>query len=86
MLRNLLGSSFDETRSIRESMPYLDLVLAIDPTAAAERLTRAQMRQRLGEKAGAREDVNWLIENFPEDGPPELMQQLDRWMQSLREE
>jgi hypothetical protein len=44
------------------------------------------MRQRLGEKAGAREDVNWLIENFPENGPPELIQQLDRWMQSLREE
>ncbi|WP_395718200.1 trypsin-like peptidase domain-containing protein [Prosthecobacter sp.] len=86
MLRNLLGSSFDETRSVRESLPYLDLVLAIDPKAAVERLTRAQMRQRLGEKAGAREDVSWLIENFPEDGPPELMQQLDRWMQSLRQE
>ncbi len=85
MLRNLLGSAFDETRSIRESLPYLDLVLAIDPKAAAERLTRAQMRQRLGEKSAASEDVNWLIENFPEDGPPELIQQLDRWMQSLRE-
>jgi regulator of sirC expression with transglutaminase-like and TPR domain len=86
MLRNLLGTSFDETRSVRESLPYLDLVLAIDPKAAVERLTRAQMRQRLGEKAGAREDVSWLIENFPEDGPPELMQQLDRWMQTLRQE
>lgn len=85
MLRNLLGSTFDETRSIRESLPYLDLVLALDPKSAAERLTRAQMRQRLGEKAAARDDVNWLIDNFPEDGPPELMQQLDRWMQSLRE-
>lgn len=85
MLRNLLGSAFDETRSIRESLPYLDLVLAIDPKAAAERLTRAQLRQRLGEKSAAGEDVNWLIENFPEDGPPELIQQLDRWMQSLRE-
>jgi len=85
MLRNLLGSAFDETRSIRESLPYLDLVLAIDPKAAAERLTRAQMRQRLGEKAAASEDVNWLIENFPEDGPPELIQQLDSWMQSLRD-
>jgi hypothetical protein len=30
--------------------------------------------------------VNWLIENFPENGPPELIQQLDRWLQSLREE
>lgn len=86
MLRNLLGSGFEETRAIRESLPYLDLVLAIDPKAAMERLTRAQLRQRVGEKAGAREDVNWLIENFPEDGPPEMVQQLDRWMQSLREE
>lgn len=85
MLRNLLGSAFDETRSIRDSLPYLDLVLAIDPKSAAERLTRAQMRQRLGEKAAARDDVSWLIDNFPEDGPPELMQQLDLWMQSLRE-
>lgn len=86
MLRNLLGSSFSETRSVRESLPYLDLVLAIDPGAAAERLTRAQLRQRLGEKAAAREDVGWLIENFPDDGPSELIQQLDQWMQSLRDE
>jgi regulator of sirC expression with transglutaminase-like and TPR domain len=86
MLRNLLGNAFDETRSIRESLPYLDLVLEIDPKAAAERLTRARLRQRLGEKAAAREDVSWLIQNFPDDGPPELIQQLDRWMQTLREE
>ncbi len=83
MLRNLMGAAFDDTRSVRESLPYLNLVLAIDPKSAAERLTRAQMRQRIGEKTGAREDISWLIENFPEDGPPELMQQLDRWMQSL---
>ncbi len=86
MLRNLLGVLFDEARPPRESLPYLDLVLAIDPKAATERLTRAQLRQRLGEKAAAREDVGWLIQNFPEDGPPELIQQLDRWMQSLKEE
>lgn len=85
MLRNLMSTVFDDSRSLRDSLPYLNLVLAIDPQAAAERLTRAQMRQRLGEKAGAREDVGWLIQNFPEDGPPELMQQLDRWMQTLRE-
>lgn len=92
MLRNLLGSSFNENSArrseaaaLRESLPYLDLVLAIDPKAAVERLTRAQLRQRIGEKAAAREDVSWLIDNFPENGPPELIQQLDQWMQSLRE-
>ncbi|MFN0078794.1 MAG: trypsin-like peptidase domain-containing protein [Prosthecobacter sp.] len=84
MLRNLMGAAVDDTRSVRESLPYLNLVLAIDPTSAAERLTRAQMRQRLGEKAGAREDIRWLIDNFPNDGPPELIQQLDVWLQSLR--
>ncbi|WP_395751792.1 trypsin-like peptidase domain-containing protein [Prosthecobacter sp.] len=85
MLRNLMSSVFDNNHSLRESLPYLNLFLAIDPKAAPERLTRAQMRQRFGEKAGAREDVSWLIENFPEGGPPEVMQQLDVWMQSLRE-
>jgi len=86
MLRNLMGAAFDASRSLGETLPYMNLLLAIDPEAATERLTRAQMRERLGEKSGAREDVSWLIENFPADGPPELMQQLDRWMQSLREE
>ena len=85
MLRNLMSSAFEDSHSFRESLPYLNLLLAIDPQAAPERLTRAQLRQGLGEKSGAREDVSWLIKNFPEDGPPELMQQLDRWMQSLRE-
>lgn len=86
MLRNLIGPVFDVARSPSEPLPYLDLLLAIDPKAAAERFTRARARQQLGEKAGAREDVEWLIKNFPEDGPPELMQQLERWRQSLREE
>ncbi|WP_395736718.1 transglutaminase family protein [Prosthecobacter sp.] len=85
MLRNLMSSVFDNSRSLRESLPYLNLFLAIDPKAAPERLTRAQIRQRFGEKAGAREDVNWLIDNFPEGGPPELMQQLDVWMRALQE-
>lgn len=86
MLRNLIGPVFDERPSPGEPLPYLDLLLAIDPKAAAERFTRARARQKMGEKAGAREDVEWLIKNFPEDGPPELMQQLERWMQSLKEE
>lgn len=85
MLRNLMSSVFEDSRSLRESLPYLNLFLAIDPQAAPERLTRAQLRQRLGEKAGAREDVSWLIDNFPEDGPAPLMEQLDQWMKALRE-
>jgi len=85
MLRNLLRIALDEESSAKDSLPYLDLTVAIDPDASVERLTRAQMRQRLGDKAAAREDVQWLIEHFPESGPEEFRAKLDEWMQSLRD-
>lgn len=85
MLRNLLGSALDEENSVKDSLPYLDLTVAIDPEASMERITRAQMRQRLGQKAAAREDVQWLIEHFPETAPDELRAKLDEWLQSLRD-
>ena len=49
-----------------------------------ERLTRAQMNQRIGDKASALSDVQWLIEHFPESGPENMRGMLDEWMQSLR--
>lgn len=85
MLRNLLGAALDEENSVKDSLPYLDLTVAIDPDASMERVTRAQMRQRLGQRAAAREDVQWLIEHFPESAPEELRAKLDEWMQSLRD-
>jgi regulator of sirC expression with transglutaminase-like and TPR domain len=67
-------------------LPYLDLVVAVEPESSVERLTRAQMNQRLGDKAAARADVQWIIEHFPESGPDELRAQLDQWMQALRQD
>jgi S1-C subfamily serine protease/regulator of sirC expression with transglutaminase-like and TPR domain len=86
MLRNLMSSTMDQESAAKETLPYLDLVVAVEPESSVERLTRAQMNQRLGDKASARVDVQWLIEHFPESGPDEMRVQLDRWMQSLREE
>ncbi|MES2598938.1 MAG: trypsin-like peptidase domain-containing protein [Verrucomicrobiota bacterium] len=85
MLRNLLGAALDEEDAVKDTLPYLDLTVAIDPEASVERITRAQMRQRLGQKAAAREDVQWLIEHFPDSGPEEFRAKLDEWMQSLRD-
>lgn len=85
MLRNLMGMALDEENSAKDTLPYLDLTVAIDPEASVERITRAQMNQRLGEKAAAREDVQWLIEHFPDTGPEEFRAKLDEWMQSLRD-
>ncbi len=84
MLRNLLGGALDDESSVKESLPYLDLLLSIDPQAAVERLTRARMNQRLGHKDAAARDVEWLMENFPQDGPDQLRLQLEQWLDALR--
>ncbi len=86
MLRNLLSSTMDQETAVKETLPYLDLVVAVEPESSVERLTRAQMNQRLGDKAAARADVQWIIEHFPESGPDELRAQLDQWMQALRQD
>ena len=84
MLRNLLNGTLDEETGVKEALPYLNLLLAVDPASAVERITRARMNERLGRRAEAVQDVLWLTENFPEDGPEELRQQLDGWLKSLR--
>jgi regulator of sirC expression with transglutaminase-like and TPR domain len=85
MLRNLLSSTMDQDTAVKETLPYLDLVVAVEPDSSVERLTRAQMNQRLGDKAAAKMDVQWLIEHFPTSGPDELKTQLDAWLQHLSE-
>jgi serine protease Do len=85
MLRNLLSSTMDQESAVKETLPYLDLVVAVEPDSSMERLTRAQMNQRLGDKAAARTDVQWLIEHFPASGPDEMKAQLDQWLQHLSE-
>jgi S1-C subfamily serine protease/regulator of sirC expression with transglutaminase-like and TPR domain len=85
MLRNLLGNAMDEEDAAKNSLPYLDLTVALNPDASMERLTRAQLRQRLGDKAAAKEDVRWLLDHYPESGPEELRSRLDEWLHSLGE-
>jgi serine protease Do len=84
MLRNLMSGTLDQEAEVKEALPYLNLVVAIDPDSMVERLTRAQMNQRIGEKASALSDVQWLIEHFPETGPENMRAMLDEWSQSLR--
>ena len=85
MLRNLLDSTLeDERTAAKESIPYLNLWLALDPSAAMERITRARIHEQAGDKEAASLDVRWLTENFPEDGPVEARLQLEQWLRSLR--
>jgi regulator of sirC expression with transglutaminase-like and TPR domain len=86
MLRNLLNLTLEGRVGMvaKESLPYLNLLLALDPSAALERITRARLNEQNGDPEAASVDVQWLTENFPEDGPVEAKLQLEQWLRSLR--
>lgn len=84
MIKNLLASALDEEGKAQGAMPYLNLVLALDPQSPPERFARARLRQTSGDKPGATEDVRWLIENAG-DLPEGVRGQLERWLESMSE-
>ncbi len=84
MIKNLLGSALDEPEPAERALPYLNLVLALEPESPAERFARARLRQTSGDKAGAHDDVQWLLDHSGEL-PPGVRGQLEQWQQSLRE-
>jgi regulator of sirC expression with transglutaminase-like and TPR domain len=63
MLHNLLRLTRDG--DMDGALRYLDTILAIAPDAGHERLLRAAARFQSGNKAGARADVDWLLEHEP---------------------
>ena len=83
MLKNLVSLTMQDAMPSKDSAPYVNLVLALEPASPAERFARARLRELDGDKPGAREDVGWLLENG-EQLPPYLYQQLDHWYQSLK--
>lgn len=83
MVRNLLGPLMDSRNTSREALPYLEIVLALDPDAARERLTRAFVREGLGEKAAAAEDVRWMLEHLPPGIGEDRRATLEQWLERL---
>ena len=83
MIKNLLSVALDDSEAGGSgAMPYLDLVINLEPESSPERFARARLRQSTGDKSGAREDVAWLLGNT-EDLPPGVRGQLEGWLQSL---
>lgn len=93
MIRNLLRNAQEmeeEAKQARKAnnsdpMPYLNLLIAVDPDSMSERFSRAVLRDTRGDKRGAREDVSWLIAHPPEDLPADQRERLNRWFESLSE-
>ncbi len=84
MIRNLLGRAMSSENAAKEAMPYIDLLLTIDPEAFRERFTRARLREVSGNRTGAAEDLDWLLEHPPEglDEPQRVA--LETWRDKLR--
>lgn len=64
MLRNLEGARFD-MEAPEKVLPYLELLVALDPDDPYERMKRGMLRARVQNRDGAREDFSWLLEHQP---------------------
>jgi regulator of sirC expression with transglutaminase-like and TPR domain len=62
MLRNLLGT-VQRTGSATEAMRYLDVIVALNPDSASDRLQRARIQMQRGENAAAKEDLRWVLDH-----------------------
>jgi regulator of sirC expression with transglutaminase-like and TPR domain len=64
MLRNLLGIA-QRNGNASETLRYLDVIVALNPDSAADRLQRARAQMQCGENAAAKEDLRWVLDHEP---------------------
>jgi len=65
MLRNLIDIEVNRRRNPDGASGYLELLLAIRPDAAQERFQRALLRMQGDDLAGAKQDIDWLLQHRP---------------------
>jgi serine protease Do len=76
MLRNLLRASGGEDPNAAAG--YLDVIVALAPDSAPDRVQRARLRLSLGDRTGAREDLAWLLDREPPGIELDVVRQLYR--------
>jgi len=85
MIRNLLGGAMSSENATREALPYINLLLTLDPEAFRERFTRARLREVAGNFTGAAEDIEWLLAHPPEGLEEPQRVTLEAWRDKLRQ-
>ncbi len=83
MIRNLAGPQLETRNGAMEALPYMDLLIALDPDAGRERLSRAMIRELQGNRIGAAEDVGWMLEHLPDGIQTRQREMLEEWFQKL---
>ena len=82
MINNLIGAVAGE--GLRpETLPYLNLVLELDPESWRSRGQRAMLRMRAKDIEGTRDDLRKILENPPDEMDEDQVQQLRRLFQNL---
>jgi serine protease Do len=84
MLRNLANVAEREQQA-RDSLRYLDVVVALAPEAPLERLGRAMARIGAGDVSGAREDLRVVIDSEPEGVDVRRVEELYRRLERTSE-
>ncbi|HMJ66952.1 MAG TPA: tetratricopeptide repeat protein, partial [Candidatus Binatia bacterium] len=84
ILRNLANWA-ERSESPKNSLRYLDLVVALAPDAPLERLGRAMARLGTGDTPGAREDLQFVIEANPPGVDLRRIEDLFRRLQRIGE-
>lgn len=78
MILRLLYNLTSFSKKPEQALPYLDLIVTLDPDAAQERLQRALMRMRGGDIAGTKEDLETLLSQKPDNLDMEKVELLYR--------
>jgi len=67
MILRMLSNLVSYGSKPSQNLPYMDMILAIDPDAHIERYDRAVMRVKANDMAGAKADLEKLLEDQPND-------------------
>ncbi|MFO0879162.1 MAG: tetratricopeptide repeat protein [Gemmataceae bacterium] len=79
MVHNLLSSARKD-RDEPAMLRYLDTIIILQPDAAEERGVRAALRYQAGDVTGAREDLDWLLDNRPEGIDLDRVEKMRRFL------
>ncbi|MDB6117045.1 MAG: hypothetical protein JWO08_826, partial [Verrucomicrobiaceae bacterium] len=85
MINNLIGVVSGDDGMKTEALPYLNLILEIDPGSWRQRGQRAMIRMRAKDVDGARDDLRNILDNPPSEMDEEQVQQLRHLFQNLGE-
>lgn len=77
ILHNLAGAAHEE-EDLPALLRYMDAIVVIAPELSEERLRRAAVRYQTGDRPGAVEDLDWLLNNDPPGLNRDRVQQLRR--------